>query len=81
MVMVNKNLVFAVGRYSHMGFLMLFLSVGGFFLGKWIDDKIWRVPVFGIILFFVGFALWLYKFVLMMEEDRRRKMKKKEEQE
>lgn len=63
----------AVGRYSHMGFLLGALSVGGFFLGRWIDGKIWNFPVLAILFFMLGFGLGFYKFILMLLEDKRRK--------
>ena len=62
-----------VGRYSHVGFLMAVLCVGGFFLGRWIDEKIGTFPVFAIILFMLGFVLWFYRFILMLQEDKRSK--------
>lgn len=69
----NKDLVYAIGRYSHMGFLLMVLSVGGFFLGWWLDKKLWDFPALGILFFLIGFAGGFYRFILMLEEDRRSK--------
>lgn len=71
----QKDLVMAIGRYSHIGFLLGALSVGGFFLGRWIDGMIWKWPVFAIVFFMGGFALGFYRFILMIQEDGERKKK------
>ena len=72
MPMDRIEMIKAVGRYSHMGFFLGALSVGGFFLGRWIDGKIWNLPLFSIALFMIGFALGFYNFILLLQEDRRR---------
>ena len=70
---INRfELVRAVGRYSHMGFLLGALSVGGFFLGHWIDGKIWKFPAFAILFFLLGFGLGFYRFILMLLEDKKK---------
>lgn len=72
---MNKKtaLLLAAARYSHMGFLLLALSVGGFFLGWWIDGLLWKFPAFAILLFLTGFGLGFYHFILKLEEDKQRK--------
>lgn len=69
-------LIRAVGRYSHMGFLLGICSVGGFFGGRWIDSKLWDYPIFAIFFFMLGFALVFYRFILMLQEDEKRKASK-----
>jgi len=59
-----------------MGFLLGILSVGGFFLGRWIDAKIWKYPIFAMLFFLIGFALGFYKFILMLQQDKERKPSK-----
>jgi hypothetical protein len=66
------ELMRAVWRYSHIGFLMGVLCVGGFFLGRWIDSLIWKAPVFSIVLFMIGFALGFYRFILLLQEEKYR---------
>ncbi len=56
-----------------MGFLLGVLSVGGFFLGRWIDSMIWGFPFVAIFLFMLGFGLGFYRFILMLQEEERRK--------
>ena len=63
-----------------MGFLLGGLSVGGFFLGRWIDGMIWKLPIFAVLFFLIGFALGFYRFILMLEEDERRKKEKKNQE-
>ncbi|MBU0755965.1 MAG: AtpZ/AtpI family protein [Planctomycetes bacterium] len=69
------ELVRAVGRYSHMGFMLGIFGIGGFFLGRWIDSKLWKYPVFAVVFFFIGFGLVFYRFILMLQEDAGRKDK------
>lgn len=69
----HLELMRAVGRYSHMGFMLGLFGVGGFFLGRWIDSKLWDFPVFAIVLFLVGFGLVFYRFILMLQEDAEKK--------
>ena len=64
--MRKEDLVKAVGRYSHIGFLFGVLTIGGFFLGRLIDKKIQSFPVFSILLFLLGFGLGMYKLILMV---------------
>ncbi|MHC4942643.1 MAG: AtpZ/AtpI family protein [Planctomycetota bacterium] len=77
--MVTKRqieLMKAVGRYSHIGFMLGIFAVGGFFLGHWIDGKLWKYPVLGVLFFFIGFGLVFYRFILMLQEDAEEKNKK-----
>jgi hypothetical protein len=76
--MVSKHhieLMKAVGRYSHIGFMLGIFGVGGFFLGRWIDGKLWKFPVFAVLFFFIGFSLVFYRFILMLQEDAEKKKK------
>lgn len=72
----RRDALQAFGRYSHMGFLFGALTIGGFFLGRWIDNKIWSYPVFSILLFLLGFLLGMYKFILMISPKTQEKEKK-----
>jgi|GEM_PF-6146599 len=63
--MRKGDLFLAVGRYSHIGFLFGALTVGGFFLGQFIDKKIQSFPLFSILIFLLGFGLGMYRFILM----------------
>lgn len=64
--MRKGDLFMAVGRYSHIGFLFGALTVGGFFLGQFIDKKIQSFPLFSILFFLLGFGLGMYRFILMV---------------
>jgi hypothetical protein len=74
----RMELAKGVWRYSHIGFLLGILGVGGFFLGRWIDGLIWQYPFFSILLFMGGFALGFYRFILLIQEDSKKKKKKNE---
>ena len=67
----------AIARFSHIGFLFGALTVGGFFLGRLIDNTIRTFPVFSILLFLLGLFLGIYKFILMIGENGSRKEKGK----
>lgn len=71
--MRKEDVFIAVGRYSHIGFLFGALTIGGFFLGRLIDKKLQSFPVFAILLFFLGFGLGMYRFILMMQSSGKRK--------
>jgi len=59
----------AIARFSHIGFFFGALTVGGFFLGRLIDNTIRTFPVFSILLFLLGLSLGMYKFILMSGEN------------
>ncbi len=61
-----------------MGFLFGVLTIGGFFLGRWIDNRIWSFPVFAILLFMLGFSLGMYKFILMISPKKKKDEEKDE---
>lgn len=69
--MRKGDLFVAVGKYSHIGFLFGALTIGGFFLGQFIDKKIQSFPLFSILFFLLGFGLGMYRFILMVLPPRK----------
>ena len=69
----HKDLVDAVWRWSHVGFLLGTLMVGGFFLGRWIDGFIGTFPLLAILFFMLGFVLGFYRLILTFLEDKKKK--------
>lgn len=69
----QKDLIYAVWRWSHVGFLLGTLTVGGFFLGWWIDGFLGTFPIVAILFFLIGFALGFYRLILIFLEDKNKK--------
>ena len=62
----------SIGRYSHIGFMFGLLTVGGFFLGQWIDNRVGSFPVLSILLFLLGLSAAMYYFIYMVNQDRKK---------
>jgi F0F1-type ATP synthase assembly protein I len=59
----TSNIYKDVGPYLGIGFQLAATVAGMFFIGRWLDQKTGRDPLFTLVFAFLGIGIGLYNFI------------------
>jgi len=66
----KKNPLQEFGLYGSLGITLVLLTVGGYFLGFWLDKKLGTSPYLSVVGLFLGIAAGFYQLYKAATRER-----------